>query len=102
MNLRPYRIQVSKSVFEALEVLSELEGASCLDEVADLRLALTLSNEAELKWAIAERKKFREAFRKDYRERIAAKRATPEAPNAVLRNPQQDTSKAHLDTPEAD
>lgn len=96
MNLRPYRIQVSKSVFEALEVLAELEGASCLDEVADLRLALMLSNEAELKWAIAERKKFREAFRKDYRERIAAKRATPETPKPVLRNPEPDLPKAHM------
>lgn len=95
--IRPYRINVSARVFEALEVLAELEGASCPDEVADLRLGLLLSNEAELRWAIEERKKLRTDFRKNYTERIKAHRATQEAPEPVLPERGAGQSKAHLD-----
>lgn len=74
---QPFRtryIAISTSVYDALKVIADIEGASCPDEIADLRLGLLLSNEAQIQWAIAERRKRMEQFREDYREQV--KRAT--------------------------
>lgn len=70
---RTKSILVSVGVYEALKVLADMEGHDCPDAVADLRLGLLLSNEADIQWLVAERKKRMEKLREDYRQRIETK-----------------------------
>ncbi len=74
---RQNQILVSRGVYDALKVLADLEGASCPDEVADIRLGLLLSRECDIQWAISERKKRMEKFREDYAERVKNKQDEP-------------------------
>lgn len=81
MTFRTKQILVSPAVFDALRVLADIEGHDCADAVADLRLGLLLSNEAQIQWAIAERRKRMAKFRDDYLEHV--KSATPEPPDEI-------------------
>lgn len=67
---RTKQILVSPAVYDALKVLADIEGHDCADAVADLRLGLLLSNEAQIQWAIAERRKRMVQFREEYTERV--------------------------------
>ncbi len=78
---QPFRtkyIAVSSGVYDALRALADIEGASCPDEVADLRLGLLLSQECDIQWAISERQKRMKAFREDYLDRIRTKQKPEE------------------------
>lgn len=77
MSFRTKSILVSPAVYDALKVIADIEGHDCPDEVADLRLGLMLGAEADIQWAIAERRKRMAQFRDDYKERVKAKQ-TPE------------------------
>lgn len=70
---RTKSILVTPAVYDALKVLADIEGHDCPDSLADLRLGLMLSNEADIQWLVSERKKRMDALRADYRKRITAK-----------------------------
>lgn len=72
---RTRAVMVSQPVYSALQVLADIEGATCPDEVADLRLGLLLSNEAEIPWAIARRRKVLDEFKQEYVERVRQAKA---------------------------
>lgn len=71
---RTKQILVSGAVYDALKVLADIEGHDCPDSVADLRLGLLLSNEAEIQWAIAERSRRMKKFREDYLQHVSDKK----------------------------
>lgn len=70
VTFRNKQINVSGPVFEGLKVLSEINGHSCPDELADILLGQYLEKAAELKWAKYEWAKMRDNFREKYRQRV--------------------------------
>lgn len=122
-SFRTKQILVSSAVYEALKVIAEIEGMDCPDALADLELGKLMEKRGQIEWAKARARQMRTQFQKEYHDRLHAVQASiqatkegagsdeprpsfvgtsPEAPNPVLRDPEQDPSKAHLDTPEAD
>lgn len=77
---RTRAVMVSQSVYSALQVLADIEGATCPDEVADLRLGLLLSNEACIPWAVARRRKVLADFNAEYAERVKQAQAGDQLP----------------------
>lgn len=80
MTFRTKSIMVSPAVYDALKTLADIEGHDCPDAVADLRLGLMLSKDADLMWAIEERKKRLKQFKSDYSDRLRAKVTDDEIP----------------------
>lgn len=71
--IRNRYIAVSSGVYSALKAIADVEGHDCPDAVADLRLGLLLSQEADMLWLVNERKKRLDQLNKDYRQRIEGK-----------------------------
>ena len=72
---KPFRtvhICVSRGVYEALLVLCPLEGYSCPDEAADVKLGLLLSTRADIPWAKAAYRKAMDGYREAYAEHVKA------------------------------
>ena len=70
---RTRTIMVSNGVFEALKAVADAEGMDCPDAVADLKLGLLLSSEADLLWFVKERKRVLDELSKEYRRRLTGK-----------------------------
>jgi len=68
---RTRSIMVSNGVYQALKALADLDNMDCPDAVADLKLGLLLSTEADLLWLVKERRKRLDALNEEYRKRIS-------------------------------
>ncbi len=67
---RTKQILVSVGVYNALCALADVENMDGPDAYADLQLGLLLSSKGQMQWAVAEWRKRREQFQKDYQERV--------------------------------